>query len=389
MSAASIAHFWDARWRERWLNLRNKLIADPRFQRWAAASPLTRFVARRRTRQLFDLCAGFVYSQILLACVRLRLFETLAEGPCALSTLSVRLGLSDAAALRLLRAAISLRLVRALPNERFALDDLGASLLGNPSVFAFIEHHALLYDDLRDPVALLRGEVSTRLSAFWPYAAERPQPETMYRVQDQEVGTEIYEAYSALMSRSQELIAQDVLDAYPLDTRGCLMDVGGGEGAFVAAAAVRWPRLDLKLLDLPPVAERARAKLAGQEFGARIEIVGVNFLRDPLPRGADTASLIRVLHDHDDESALVVLRAVFAALPVGGELLIAEPMAGTPGAEPIGDAYFGFYLEAMGRGRPRTVAELTNLLQIAGFSRIRELPTHRPLIAGAILAKKV
>ena len=81
MSAASIAHFWDARWRERWLNLRNKLIADPRFQRWAAASPLTRFVARRRTRQLFDLCAGFVYSQILLACVRLRLFETLAEGP--------------------------------------------------------------------------------------------------------------------------------------------------------------------------------------------------------------------------------------------------------------------------------------------------------------------
>ena len=271
----------------------------------------------------------------------------------------------------------------------FALDDLGASLLGNPSVFAFVEHHSLLYDDLRDPVALLRGEVSTRLSAFWPYAAERPQPETTRRAQGGDIGKETYEAYSVLMSRSQELLAQDVLDAYPLNRRRCLMDVGGGDGAFVAAAATRWPRLDLKLLDLPPVAERARAKLAGQGLSTRIETIGVNFLRDPLPSGADTASLIRVLHDHDDESALVVMRAVFDALPVGGELLIAEPMAGTPGSEPIGDAYFGFYLEAMGRGRPRTLTELTNLLRTVGFSSIRALGTHRPIIARAILARKV
>ena len=41
-----------------------------------------------------------------------------------------------------------------------------------------------------------------------------------------------------------------------------------------------------------------------------------------------------------------------AALPPGGTLLLAEPMAGTPGAEPVGDAYFGFYLLAMGSGRP-------------------------------------
>ena len=30
-----------------------------------------------------------------------------------------------------------------------------------------------------------------------------------------------------------------------------------------------------------------------------------------------------------------------AALPVGGEVVLAEPMAGTSGAEPMGDAYFG------------------------------------------------
>ena len=51
----------------------------PAFRRWAVAFPLTRGVARHRTRALFDLCAGFVYSQILLACVQLRLFDMLGR----------------------------------------------------------------------------------------------------------------------------------------------------------------------------------------------------------------------------------------------------------------------------------------------------------------------
>ena len=214
-----------AAWRERWLNWRNGLVADPRFQRWAAVSPFTRFIAQRRAKALFDLCAGFVYSQILLACVRLRLFETLAAGPQDVNEIASRLALSPEAAHRLLRAAASLRLLRALPNDRFALDDLGASMLGNPSVAAFVEHHTLLYDDLRDPVALLRGETTTRLSDFWPYAKGAAGDEAACG------------AYSELMARSQKLIAQDVLDAYPLGRHRCLLDIGGGEGAFVAAVA--------------------------------------------------------------------------------------------------------------------------------------------------------
>ena len=107
-----------ASWRERWLGLRNRLIADARFQRWAAKSPLTRRIARRRARDLFDLCAGFVYSQILLACVRLELFERLAAGPCAAEALAPAFGLSPEAALRLLRAAAALRLVRGVRRIR-------------------------------------------------------------------------------------------------------------------------------------------------------------------------------------------------------------------------------------------------------------------------------
>ncbi|MGA2043615.1 MAG: methyltransferase [Roseiarcus sp.] len=370
-------------WFERWLGFRNGLVANPRFQRWAAASPLTRLIARRRARALFDLCAGFVYSQILLACVRLRVLEILADGPRGAESLAAPLGLSPDAARRLLRAATALGLTRALPGDRFGLDELGAALLGNPSVTALVEHHALLYDDLRDPVALLRGESSSRLSRFWPYAGDSPEAGGSAAPDD------AFAAYSGLMSQSQTLLAEDVLDAYPIARRRRLLDVGGGEGVFIAAAAARAPALELTLFDLPPVIARARARLAARGLGERVATVGGSFLRDPLPAGADVVSLVRIVHDHDDESALTLLRAVHAALPSGGQVLIAEPMAGTPGAEPMGDAYFGFYLLAMGRGRPRTPEELKGLLRKAGFARARLRATSRPLLASLMVADRV
>ena len=267
-------------WRDGWIALRNRLIADPRFQRWAAASPLTRLIARRRARALFDLCAGFVYSQILLACVRLRLFEILSEGPRTPESLSGPLGLSADAANRLLRGAVALRLVRALPANRFALDDLGAALLGNPSVAALVEHHSLLYDDLRDPVALLRGEAPTRLSRFWPYAGDAPQRESTDESLAQK---ENYGAYSRLMSQSHALVAEDILDAYPIARHRRLLDVGGGEGAFVAAAAAWAPQLELMLFDLAPVVAQASARLEAQDLAGGSKFLGAVFFAIACP----------------------------------------------------------------------------------------------------------
>ena len=165
-----------AGWRERLLAWRNRLVADPKFQRWAASFPLTRPIARRRARQLFDLCAGFVYSQILDAFISLNVAEILFEGPATTSELARRLSLSPDRTLTLLRATSALGLTMTLRpvngEDRFALGELGAALLGNPGVAAMVEHHAMLYADLRDPVALLRGEArETALGGYWPYSA--------------------------------------------------------------------------------------------------------------------------------------------------------------------------------------------------------------------------
>jgi demethylspheroidene O-methyltransferase len=141
------------------------------------------------------------------------------------------------------------------------------------------------------------------------------------------------------------------------------------------------------LFDLPAVAARARARLANAGLAQRASVHGGDFRADPLPAGADVVSLVRVLHDHDDDGVRRILAAVRQALPDDGTLLVAEPMAGTPGAEAMGAAYFGFYLRAMGSGKPRSPQRLGQLLREAGFDRGRPVPTRLPIQTGLLVAR--
>ena len=92
-----------------------------------------------------------------------------------------------------------------------------------------------------------------------------------------------------------------------------------------------------------------------------------------------------ILGGKDD--GLNILRAIRKIIPDNGTLLIAEPMAGTIGAEAMGDAYFGFYLLAMGRGRSRTTDELTALLKTAGFRSVKIARTRMPLQTKLLMAR--
>jgi demethylspheroidene O-methyltransferase len=94
------------------------------------------------------------------------------------------------------------------------------------------------------------------------------------------------------------------------------------------------------------------------------------------------------VHDHNDDGASAILRAAHRALAPKGVLLLAEPMMGTPGAETVGDAYFGFYLLAMGRGRPRTPESLQRMISAAGFAGSRLVRTRQPLQSRLIVARR-
>ncbi len=366
-------------WRARLRAWRRDLVSKPGFQRWAAGFALTRPLARRRSAQLFDLAAGFVFSQVLHACVALDLFAVLGEASSSTEDLAARLGIPRGRLERLLNAAAELQLVRRDGQGAWELDELGAVVAGNPGIAAMVRHHAMLYRDLTDPVALLRDPgLETETKRFWRYAGDSGG----------EVGASEAAEYSRLMTLSQDLVTAEILDAYPLGRHRRLLDLGGGEGAFLAAAATRAPTLELALFDLPPVAERARRHLESLGLGERVTTGGGDFFRDPLPKGADLITLVRVLCDHDDASVKRLLENAAAALEDGGSLLIGEPMAGPDGRAGHAAAYFELYFLAMGAGRCRRPEEHVALLRSAGFTRWRRVPTNLPLFASVLVAQR-
>jgi len=353
----------------------NRLAASRGFQSWAARFPLTRGIVRREGEAMFDLVAGFCHSQVLLALVELEIPQLLLPGDMAADIVARRSGMSTDRMTVLLNAGVAIGLLR-MRRGRYGLTRRGAALTGVPGLAGMILHHKVLYRDLADPVAFFRGQTETELAGFWPYvfgagAAQDPDSAA---------------TYSRLMADSQALVAEDTLAAVNLSRSRKLMDVGGGTGAFLAAVAGRWPQLDLMLFDLPAVAPAAWQRFDGAGIGQRLTIHPGSFRDDPLPKGADTITLVRVLYDHADSTVEALLRAVHQALPVGGRLIVSEPMTGGKQPERAGDAYFALYCMAMRTGRARSSAEISALLTSAGFAQIAApLPT-RPFITSIVTA---
>ena len=309
----------------------------------------------------------------------MQLFERLQGGAQDVTSIATAAAVPKERLRALLRAADALQLLEERPDGSYGLGVLGATMTDNQSLLALVEHHAMLYEDLRDPVALFANPTAeTAMSRLWPYAGDgSAEPLAAADVAD----------YTNLMAASQAMIAEQVMDAVSFRDRRRLLDIGGGAGAFAIAVAQRWPHLEITIADLPAVADIARKRIADAGMEDRIQVVGVDASREPLPGGYDTVSLVRILHDHDEPMALSLLAAAKTALNDGGMLLVAEPMADAPGAGELIAAYFNVYLLAMGSGRPRRFDELSKLLEKGGFGHIRRRRTAVPLITGVVVAR--
>jgi demethylspheroidene O-methyltransferase len=368
---------------DRILILRDQLIATKRFQRFAASLPIFRSISRSRASNLFDVMSGFVYSQILLACVRLNVFNLLKNGPLSLEELSRVTHFPMKGLQTLVDAAVAIQLLERRSKGRYGLGTLGPPLVGNDAIAAMVEHHTAFYADMRDPLALLSGSMSERnLGKYWPYVSDKDEDQASLKNQ------ESVAEYSALMSASLPLVADEIVDAYNFSKHQCMLDVGGGQGTFLKRVHEGSPQLRKMLFDLPGVAQLAAQQLASNPATRGIQTHGGNFFTDALPTGADLITLVRVIFDHDDERVLTLLASIYAALPSGGTLLIAEPMADAPDAQAMGHAYFGFYLLAMGRGRPRTINEISNLLKKVGFKSTQTVATKMPINTQILLASR-
>jgi len=355
-----------------------RLMASPGFQSWAARVPGLRRIVRSEGEAMFDLVAGFCHSQILQAVVSFDIPAMLLDAELPARAIAAKCQAPEDRIKVLMQGAQSIGLVKKRKDDSYRLTVRGAALAGVPGLSGMIKHHDVLYRDLADPVAFFKGESDTELAAFWPYvfgAGAAKAPETA-------------QTYSKLMTDSQTLVAADTLATVSFKDTQHLMDIGGGTGAFLRAVGAQYKDLDFTLFDLPAVVPAANEAFASAGMLDRTAVWPGSFRDDPLPKGADTISLVRVLYDHADTTVSALLSKAFDALPTGGRIIISEPMTGGDTPHRAGDAYFALYCMAMGTGTARSVAQIADLLANAGFADIQTPRSKRPFVTSVVTGVK-
>jgi hypothetical protein len=177
----------------------------------------------------------------------------------------------------------------------------------------------------------------------------------------------------ATMISNSSLVAAAVAEAYDFSQFSTMVDVGGGQGRLLSAILAAHPTVNGVLFDQPHVVAGA-GRIAEQAGVAdRCEIIGGDFFQY-LPSGAIAYVLERIIHDWDDEHAVIILTNCRRAMGQRGTLLLVERLL------PDGDACArckptGTGARIAAGRQERSVAEYRALLWTAGFTLGRVIPT--------------
>jgi len=318
-------------------------------------------------RRMHELITRSLLVQAIFVVSRLRIPDLLAAAPRTAEELAVATGAQPAALHRLLRALTGLEVVT-VDGDRFALTPLGRSLCAGPHSAAetaiFMGGPAVwsawgaLGDSVVDGQAAFRHAHGMGLFGYLS-----AHPEEMA-------------AFQALMSAQSRLQTPAVLAAYDFTQARTIVDVGGGQGAFLAALLAAHPAARGVLFDQPDVVAGSGPVLA--RVAPRCEVAPGDFFHT-VPAGADTYVLKLVLHDWDDARATRILRNVRDAIIAGGRLIIIEAVM-PPGNEYHHAKFLDVNMLVLSEGgRERTEEEYRMLLDEAGFTLTRVIPTPAPL----------
>lgn len=176
-----------------------------------------------------------------------------------------------------------------------------------------------------------------------------------------------------------------VAAAFDLSRFRRVADLGGATGHLVAAVCEKYPGMHGVLFDLPQVISFAGEVLAHSAAHDRIDLVAGDFFTDDLP-AADLYALGRILHDWSEEKIARLLDRIFAALPAGGGLLIAERLLTDTKTGPASAHMQSLNMLICTEGKERSLGEYRALLERHGFASVEGAVTGAPL--DAVLALK-
>ncbi|TCB97867.1 methyltransferase [Micromonospora zingiberis] len=312
---------------------------------------------------------GQLLSRAVQTLVTLGVPELLADGPRTVDELARLTGTQVRPLRRLLTALVVFDVVAAEPDDHFGLTPLGATL--RQDVPASAAPTALLaagevgeaWDDLRDTVRTGRA------------AFERTHGEGFFDHLRRDATTRL------VFDRSQEagLMVElpGILAAVGQPDVGTVVDVGGGDGALLAAVLTAEPTLRGVLLERSEAVAAAADRIARAGLADRCRLHVGDFFQE-VPGGAGVYLLRHILHDWDDDRCVALLRRCAMAMDSVATLLVIETVPAKPagtGVDAEVAALMDLYMMSLfDGGRERSLAELTELFAAAGLDLTRVTP---------------
>jgi hypothetical protein len=318
---------------------------------------------------LLQMINGFRVSQMICVATNLGLADLVADGPKSSAELAECTGVHTSSLYRLLRALSSLGIFVEDGQGRFGLTRLAEPLRSDAP--DSVRANALFAGELshRDAWAALEYSVATGQPAFdhvfgtsnWEYRATRPQANAIF---------------NAVMTSNSRRDIPGLVAAYGFSAFNTVVDVGGGQGALIAAILRTKATMRGILFDQPHVVADAIPVLAAAGVADRCEIVSGSFF-ETLPAGADAYVLRHIIHDWDDEECVAILGRCHSAMPDHGKLLIIDGVI-QPANRPDPAKLSDINMLVMQSGRERTESEFKALLARAGFTLTTVYATAGP-----------
>jgi O-methyltransferase domain/IclR helix-turn-helix domain len=316
--------------------------------------------------RMYELTTGAWVSQAIYVAAGIGVADRLAAGPRPVTEIAEETGTHAPTLYRLLRALADIGVFAELDGRRFALTGLGELLRGDVpgsmrswAMMLGRPFHLRVWADLAE--SLRSGEPAfERVHGQSGFEYLRDHPE------DGQVLNE------AMTAASAQFIAP-VVDSYDFGVFKTVVDVGGGQGALLAAVLAANPGVHGVLFDQPHVISGAGRPLEDAGVADRCERVGGDFF-DSVPTG-DAYLLSNVLHDWDDERCAAILASVREAMNDDGRVLLGEAVL-PDAVAPHPAKWIDLEMLVMGGGRQRTEREYRELFHEAGLRLTRVIPTH-------------
>lgn len=310
------------------------------------------------------LARAFQVSKMIQVASALELADRVADGAKPITALALEAGAEPTMLLRLCRALAAFGI--------FAVDDDGnlaqtARSMHLRQTAAPTLHYAARYyasPHITASWAQLEHAVRTGESAFQS-VYEMPKFDYLKMHPDEA------EVFDAFMRHSPEDRHAAVVDAFDFSEAGLVVDIGGGNGALLAAILTANPHTTGQLFDQAHVVAGAGNTL--ELFDGRLRVATGSFFQ-VVPAGGDVYTMSQILHDWNDDQALSILSNVHAAMRPGARLLVIERLLEGHSNPMVYLADINMMVSL--QGRERTFEEFTALMTQTGFSAPRVIRTR-------------